>query len=248
MDDITPRSATGNGTGRDGWSRLAPLALREDTTAQAQVHATLREALIAGYFQPGEEISLRRAAAALGTSVTPVREALRQIEADGGLEVFGGNRVLRVPILSEAELTEIRDIRTNLEGFAALQALGNIPPAQMRLIDNACALMHRAARAGDADLYLENNWRFHSLIYRAANRPILMGVIEGMWLRVGPLIRLAVDAPDHLARSMEAHDAALRALRAHDGAALRAAILRDIDGAAADLAGTLRRWEDRRAG
>lgn len=243
-----PSKGPTQGGGRDGWSRLPPLVLREDATAQAQVHATLREALIAGYFQPGEEISLRRAAAALGTSVTPVREALRQIEADGGLEVFGGNRVLRVPLLSEAELTEIRDIRTNLEGLAAVQALGHIAPAQMRLIDNACALMHRAARAGDADLYLENNWRFHSLIYRAAGRPILMGVIEGMWLRVGPLIRLAVDAPRHLVRSMEAHDAALAALRAGDAEALRAAITRDIDGAAADLAGTLRRWEERRAG
>lgn len=243
-----PSKGPAQGGSRDGWSRLPPLLLREDATAQAQVHATLREALIAGYFQPGEEISLRRAAAALGTSVTPVREALRQIETDGGLEVFGGNRVLRVPILSEAELTEIRDIRTNLEGLAAVQALGHIAPAQMRLIDNACALMHRASRAGDADLYLENNWRFHSLIYRAAGRPILMGVIEGMWLRVGPLIRLAVDAPRHLVRSMEAHDAALAALRAGDAEALRAAITRDIDGAAADLTGTLRRWEERRAG
>lgn len=210
---------------------------------QAQVHALLREALIAGYFQPGEEISLRRAAAALGTSVTPVREALRQIEADGGLEVFGGNRVLRVPILSEAELTDIRDIRLNLEGFAAVQAAGRVSATQMRLIANACQLMHRAAAAGDADLYLENNWRFHSLIYRAADRPVLMGMIEGLWLRVGPLIRLAVDAPRHLVRSMASHDAALAALRDGDASALKAAILRDIDDAAADLGGTLRRWE-----
>ena len=228
---------------RDGWSRLAPLALQEGATAQAQAHAALREALISGYFQPGEEISLRRAAAALGTSVTPVREALRQLESDGGLEVFGGNRVLRVPILSEAELTDIRDIRVNLEGMAAVCAVGHIPPARMRLIANACALMHRAAATGDADLYLENNWRFHSLIYRAAARPVLMGVIEGMWLRMGPVIRLAVVAPRHLSRSMASHDAALRALHDADAAALRAAIVADITDAAADLTGTLRRWE-----
>ena len=228
---------------RDGWSRLSPLALREGITTQAQVHGALREALISGYFQPGEEISLRRAAAALGTSVTPVREALRQLESDGALEVFGGNRVLRLPILSEAELTDIRDIRVNLEGFAADQAAGHITAAQLRLIANACALMHRAARTGDADLYLENNWRFHALIYRAAGRPVLMGLIEGMWLRMGPVIRLAVAAPDHLARSMASHDAALQAARAGDATALKAAIVRDIADAAADLAGTLRRWE-----
>ena len=220
---------------RDGWSRIGPLALREGQTAQSQVYCTLREALISGYFRPGEEISLRRAAAVLGTSVTPVREALRQLESDGGLEVFGGNRVLRVPVLSSAELLDIRDIRTNLEGFAAEVAIAGMRPSRLRLIENACQLMQRAADAGDADMYLENNWRFHSLIYEAAERPVLMGLIRGMWLRVGPLIRTAVTAPLHFDRSMSSHDAAMEALRRGDGAALRDAIIRDIIDAAADL-------------
>src|SRR5690606_33964945 len=208
----------------DSWSRLGPLALDEGTTTQAQVYLRLRDALISGYFRPGEEISLRRASAALGTSVTPVREALRQLESDGALEVFGGNRVLRVPVLSEAELIDIRDVRITLESYAAAEALGGIGAAQMRLISNACAVMQRAADDSDADLYLESNWRFHSLIYRAAGRPVLMGVIERMWLRVGPLIRLAVTSPNHFHRSMESHRAAERALRSRDTAALQAAI------------------------
>lgn len=227
----------------DSWSRLGPLALDEGTTTQAQVYLRLRDALISGCFRPGEEISLRRASAALGTSVTPIREALRQLESDGALEVFGGNRVLRVPVLSEAELIDIRDIRINLESFAAAESLGGIGSAQMRLISNACAVMQRAADDGDADLYLESNWRFHSLIYRAAGRPILMGVIERMWLRVGPLIRLAVTTPNHFDRSMESHRAAERALRDRDAAALQAAIIRDISDAASDLGRTLRSYE-----
>lgn len=223
----------------NGWSRLGPLALKEGVTTQAQIYMTLREALISGYFRPGEEISLRSAASILGTSVTPVREALRQLESDGGLEVYGGNRVLRVPILTKNELTDIRDIRLNLEGFAATLAIGQLKPSQLRLIDNACQLMHRAADAGDADMYLENNWRFHSLIYRAADRPVLMAMISGMWLRVGPLIRIAVTAPMHFQRSMTSHDDAMQALRDGDGAALRDAIIRDISDAADDLIQTL---------
>lgn len=220
---------------KDGWSRLGPLALREGQTSQAQVYATLRDALISGYFRPGEEISLRRAAAVMGTSVTPVREALRQLESDGGLEVFGGNRVLRVPVLTVSELLDIRDIRINLEGFVATLAISKMRPSRLRLIDNACQLMRRAADAADADMYLENNWRFHSLIYEAAERPVLMGVIRGMWLRVGPLIRTAVTAPLHFDRSMDSHDTALRALHQGDGPALNAAIIRDISDAADDL-------------
>lgn len=220
---------------KDGWSRLGPLALREGQTSQAQAYATLRDALISGYFRPGEEISLRRAAAVMGTSVTPVREALRQLESDGGLEVFGGNRVLRVPVLTVSELLDIRDIRINLEGFVATLAISKMRPSRLRLIDNACQLMRRAADAADADMYLENNWRFHSLIYEAAERPVLMGVIRGMWLRVGPLIRTAVTAPLHFDRSMDSHDTALRALHQGDGPALKAAIICDIRDAADDL-------------
>ncbi|MBU2960237.1 GntR family transcriptional regulator [Citreicella sp. C3M06] len=227
----------------DGWARLGPLALREGETAQAQIYACLREALISGYFQPGEEISLRRTAAVLGTSVTPVREALRQLESDGGLEVWGGNRVLRVPILTEAELNDIRDIRLELEGFAATLAIEKITAAQIRIIANACAMMRRAADERNADRYLESNWRFHKLIYRAAERPVLMGVIEGMWLRVGPLIRHAVTSPNHFARSMESHDLAEQALRDRDADALRAAIVKDISDAAIDLGATLKQNE-----
>lgn len=230
----SPRTDAAN-----GWSRLGPLALKEGATTQAQIYMTLREALISGYFRPGEEISLRSAASVLGTSVTPVREALRQLESDGGLEVYGGNRVLRVPILTKNELTDIRDIRLNLEGFAATLAIGQLKPSQLRLIDNACQLMQRAADAGDADMYLENNWRFHSLIYRAADRPVLMTMISGMWLRVGPLIRIAVTSPMHFQRSMASHDDAMKALRDGDSAALRDAIIRDISDAADDLIQTL---------
>jgi DNA-binding GntR family transcriptional regulator len=222
-----------------GWSRLRPLALQAGTTAQAQVYAVLRQVLMSGHFRPGEEISLRQAAAALGTSVTPVREALRQLESEGGLEVHGRNRVLRVPVITPEELFEVRDIRVQLEGMATEAAACLIGPGQMRLVTNACRLMERAVEAQDADGYLENNWRFHSLIYAAARRPILLGLIEGMWMRVGPLIRLSLHRPGHLAHSMECHRAAEAALHAGDAAAARAAIARDISGAASDLVDVL---------
>ncbi len=224
----------------DSWARLGPLELQEGATAQSLVYATLRHALISGYFRPGEEISLRKVASVLETSVTPVREALRRLEGDGGLETFGGNRVLRVPILTDAELIDIRDIRVNLEGFAATQAIKRIGPAQMRVINNAFNLMHTAAKIGDVDMYLENNWRFHSLIYRAADRPILMSQIKGLWLRVGPLMRIAVAAPMHFDQSMASHCAALQALRNGDPDALRQAIIHDISEAASDLGKALR--------
>lgn len=104
-------------------------------------------------------------------------------------------------------------------------------------------MMRRAADEHNADRYLESNWRFHKLIYQAAERPVLMGVIEGMWLRVGPLIRHAVTSPNHFARSMDSHDLAEQALRDRDAGALRAAIVKDISDAAIDLGATLKSHE-----
>lgn len=230
----------------NGWDRLGPLELQEGVTAQSLVYTTLRHALISGYFRPGQKISLRKVASVLEISVTPVREALRQLEGDGGLETYGGNRVLRVPILTEAELLDIYDIRVNLEGFAAVQAIDKIGPAQMRVIRNALNLMDSAAEIGNIEMYLENNWRFHSLIYRAAERPILMNQIEGLWLRVGPLIHIAVAAPMHFDQSMASHRAAFKALQDRDPDALKQAIIQDISEAASDLLKTLRSWDEQK--
>lgn len=235
-----------NNVQHNGWARLGPLELQEGVTAQSLVYTTLRHALISGYFRPGEQISLRKVASVLEISVTPVREALRQLEGDGGLEAYGGNRVLRVPILTDAELVDIRDIRLNLEGFAAVQALKQIGPAQMRVIRNALSLMDIAAETGNIEMYLENNWRFHSLIYRAADRPVLMNQIEGLWLRVGPLIHIAVAAPKHFDQSMASHRAAYKALQDRDPDALQRAIIQDISEAAGDLRKTLRSWEEQK--
>lgn len=218
---------------------LRPLVLEAGTTAQAQAYAALREALITGRLRPGQEVSLRQAAAALGISVTPVREALRRLESEGGLVAHGGNRVLRVPFISAAELDEVRRIRIALEGMATAAAAGQVTRRQLRLIGNACELMAAAAAEHDADRYLEHNWRFHALIYRAAGMPVLLGLIEGLWLRIGPVIRLALRDPGHFATTMACHRAAEAALRAGDAEAARAAIARDITDAAADLARAL---------
>ena len=216
-----------------------PMHLEEGLTTQAQVYAEFRRVLMSGSLRPGEELSLRQLAAALGVSTTPIREALRQLETEGGLEIHGGNRVYRVPVIGAEELSEIRDIRVQLEGMATESAAGAIRPAQMRLITNAYDLMCRAVETNDVDLYLENNWRFHSLIYQAARRPTLLGIIERLWLRTGPLVRLAISKAGRLDQSMELHAAALEGLQARDRRAAREAIIRDITEAARDLTGLL---------
>jgi DNA-binding GntR family transcriptional regulator len=210
-------------------------------TMQRRIYDRLRWALMSGRFAPGEGISLRKLAAAFDTSTTPVREALRRLESEGGL-VAGANRVLSVPQADLAALHQLYDVRLALEGMAAARAAERIGPGELEIVEAACAAMAEATAVPDVERYLEQNWRFHAAIYRAARSPLLLGQIEGLWLRAGPMIRLA-PGPAHFEQSMRSHRAAVVALRCGDPKGARDAIERDLSDAAADLTRLLRERE-----
>src|ERR1700691_1403514 len=87
-------------------------------TLQDQVYLQLRQALMAGSFRPGQALTLRSVAEALGVSQMPVRGALERLQAEGALVAQFSRRTLNVPELRLAELAELRDIRVELEGLA----------------------------------------------------------------------------------------------------------------------------------
>ena len=95
--------------------------IERSETLTAQVAEKLRAALIGGVFAPGDKITIRAVAKSLGVSLTPAREALSILAAEGALE-FGANRTLMVPPLSVDRLAEITRIRIALEGLAAERA------------------------------------------------------------------------------------------------------------------------------
>lgn len=221
-----------------------PVALDtvERDTLQEQIYRQLRDRLMSGVFRPGQPMSTRSIAAAVGASVMPVRDALRRLETEKAL-VPGPNRTLMVPRLTVADLAEIRDIRVVLEGLAVERAASAIEPRVLTAVETACRDMEAAVAAADVEAYLRANWAFHNAIYRARGETLLTGIIESLWARMGPYIRVAAVDERHFHRAMAAHHAILEALRHGDGAAARAAIERDIRGAARDLAEGLQRSE-----
>ena len=66
---------------------MSLLSTAEDTSLRRQVYDSLREALTAGRFVPGQKLTFRFVAGALGVSLTPVREALRRLVAEGAFEM-----------------------------------------------------------------------------------------------------------------------------------------------------------------
>ena len=107
-------------------------------TMSLEVHKQLRTLLIGGRMMPGEQISLRSTAEALGVSVMPVREAVQRLVAEQALEL-APNRTLRVPTMSADQFREITRIRINLEGLAAATAALRLTPQGIEKIEDANA-------------------------------------------------------------------------------------------------------------
>jgi len=212
-------------------------------TLQEQAYLKLRQALMSGQFAPGQSITLRAAAVALGTSVMPVRDALRRLEIEHAL-VPRGNRTLGVPEMTYASLTELREIRMVLEGLAAEKAARFITPPEFSLLDTVYQALATAASAGNCAEYMRANWSFHSTIYRASRSELLVAVIEPFWMRIGPYVRFMLPDRKSMVASLGNHSAAVEALRRGDGPAAGKAIQRDLSESAEGLAAMLRARED----
>ena len=106
----------------------APDRERHPRSLHDHVYHELRRMVMLGGFKPGQKIKIRTLAAALGTSLTPVREALRRLVAEGAF-VGEPNRSVRMPPMTVERVKELKEIRVVVEGFAARQAAQRIAAA-----------------------------------------------------------------------------------------------------------------------
>lgn len=212
---------------------LSPAPRRE--TLGANVLFQIKELLLTGQLMPGEQLSLRSTAEALGVSVMPVREAVYQLVADQALEV-APNRSVRVPIMSAAQFQEITQIRLQIEGYAVEQAALNSPPeliAALRRLNDQLSDAMEAAGENKAAVVLINK-ELHFLIYAAAAMPMLVKIIESLWLRIGPVLNYDLRAGSERTQkkiAVEHHARMIAALEKGDARTARKALHSDIESA-----------------
>lgn len=196
-------------------------------TAQDAAYGRLRDLISVGRFVPGERLKIRQLAAELGLGLMPVRAALQRLAAEGAV-VNVPNAGVAIPFLSKSEFDDVLAVRLLIEGEAAERGARAISDADLKTMRSLSKQMARALAAADAKGYLEANEEWHRLLYRAAGSPTLMGLIEAVWLKVGPLSNRLFDDPQALPVLNDAHDDALDALKRRDGAAVRRAVERDL--------------------
>jgi len=202
--------------------------------AHSRAYAVLKEAVLAGNFRPGEVVTLRSLAKQLAIGEMPVREALRRLTSEGAFEALP-NRSARVPSLSRRQVEQILELRQQLEGRAAALAARNITMVQiehLRALQNG---IEQSISSGDLHAFTSLNMAFHFEIYRIADNPVLIPLIQMLWLRMAPLVAstvplLASKASATRRVGFENHERMLAAFQARDPAAAEEAMHRDLLG------------------
>jgi len=189
-------------------------------------YSRLRDMILFGHLEPGAAVTIQGLVTDLGAGMTPVREAIRRLSAEGALDPQGNRRVV-VPRMTEAMLEQVAFARLTIEPKLAEMAAAHLTPALIDRLQGIDNTVDRAIRAGDVSGYLEANHAFHFCLYDASAAPVLVDMARSMWLRFGPALRV-VCARFGRSALPDRHLEALSAMRAGDAAALRLAIERDI--------------------
>ena len=193
-----------------------------------QVYAQLRDALFAGKFEPGGRLVLRELADTLGTSITPVRDAVARLVANGVLELGPRNTAV-VPDVGVETMRQLIIVRTEIEGRAAREAARHADEAGVAALRRQLAQMRELIADRKLDAYLDLHRQFHFGIYRMARMPVLYEMIEGLWLRCGPALSFVIPDYVHQLKGTDHHVRVLDALGRNDPDAAEMEVVSDIE-------------------
>jgi DNA-binding GntR family transcriptional regulator len=205
-------------------------------TATHYVVDILREAIATGKLKEGDQLLQAEIAETLGVSRTPVREALRLLEAEGWI-AFSPHRGGVVASLSSDEVRQIFEIRFALESLALKQSIPSLPE---KIFDQAAAILDELDIEQDIGHWVPLNRRFHLTLYAGAGARLLT-LIESQYDAVDRYLRLELVEMNNAGDSQDEHRAILVACRNRDVERAVALCEPHIAGAGADLAEALDR-------
>ena len=202
--------------------------LADSQAVHDQVYESIRQALITGRIAPGVGVSLRSLAAELGVSPMPVRDAVRRLVAERALAINPANKRLSVPSLTAARLEQLCQARLWIEPELAARAAPHADPAFIKTLHAIDARLDAALAGGDVDGYMTANHAFHFAIYERAEAEVLLSMARGLWLQIGPFMRVVFGRVGTVGLPADHHVEAMDALKAGDAEGARRAIAADL--------------------
>jgi DNA-binding GntR family transcriptional regulator len=175
----------------------------------------LRERILHGTYPEGEPLRQDALAEELGVSRIPVREALRQLEAEG-LVTFNPHRGAVVSTLSLGEIEELFELRSQIETDLLRRAMPNVTNEDVTRAKEILDAYETALRNGEVASWGAMNWQFHSTIYAPADRPFTMGVAQKLHQQCDRYLRMQLELTHGETRANDEHRGILAAVRKRD--------------------------------
>ena len=195
-------------------------------TSHEAVYRALRVMIMHVELEPGQSVTIRGLASKFGVSMTPARDAVRRLSAEGALSISSTGRV-GTPELSNERIEELASIRALLEPELASRAL---PRAHLNLLErlsNINSSIDQAIVKDDAVDYIRRNLEFHRTLYLRAQAPAMLALVETVWLQLGPTMRSLYSQLQRREASHN-HRLAIAALKVGDEPSLKLAIRADV--------------------
>lgn len=212
-DNAAPKAGKGTG-GTPSPRPRTPLSRR--VPFARQVADLLRDMIIRAELSPGARIVERALCEQLQVSRTPLREALKLLEAEGLVEI-SQNKGARIMSFTPAEASNLFEVIAGLESLAAELASSRMTPEDLAQIEDLHVRMRAHYERREKDPYFELNSAIHDMIVRCAANPILISTHAGLMLRARRGRYMAIIDPLRWDEAVGEHDALLDALRRRDG-------------------------------
>lgn len=198
----------------------------QSKTKEEQVADFLREGIVAGRFPRGARLKQQEIADLLGTSITPVREALKLLEAEGYVAGDSFKGAVVAPFDIEAS-SEVLALRILLETQLVKGAVEKASAADITELKVMAAAFADAFDAGDNEAARAANYRFHHRMFEAAQMPQTLHFVQILWARYP--FDLINRLKGRVSRAAEEHDLMLAAMIAGDAAAAMLATRQHIE-------------------
>lgn len=175
------------------------------------MYGEIRQRILAGSLAPGTPLNQDALAPELGVSVTPIREAVRRLEAEGLLQ-FRAHKTVIVAPLSRTELRELYDVRLQLDPYAAWLAARN---AKEEALDEIARLA-RARVSSDPLEQVARNHVFHRAIYSRSGNSLLTGMLDRLWERTDRYRIILLSRDVEVLAAVREHTEIAQAIRARE--------------------------------
>ncbi len=210
-----------------------------------EVADKIREKILRGELREGEQLRQKALAEEFQVSQIPVREALRQLEAEGLVTIILHHGAV-VSSLSPEEIEELFEIRAVLECAILRHAIPRLTDEDLARAERILGEYERALDEADSERWGELHWHFHSTLYGAARRPRFMSLIQTTNVNADRYIRLHIRFSLEMHRQVkQEHRLLLEYCRARDIRAATQLLERHILNAGSELKEYIRRYREK---